>query len=160
MTHSTPQTVTTKTVTRAGGCHCGAVRFEVDLEHDVRASHCNCSICMKIAQTGVILKPSAFRLLAGEESIGRYVWGMKVSARHFCKHCGIHCYGAGHLAELGGDFVSANLNCLDDFDVNELTVTHWDGRHDNWQAGPSSTPWPLHPKAAPDAAPAELLAAS
>jgi hypothetical protein len=109
---------------------------------------------MKIAQTGVIVKPSAFRLLAGEESLGRYAWGMKVSTRHFCKYCGVHCFGAGHLEELGGDFVSPNLNCLDAFDVNELALVHWDGRHDNWMAGPRSTPWPLEP------APLELPEAS
>jgi len=159
MTHTTTSAAAKKIVTRTGSCHCGAVRFAVDLEEGFQASHCNCSICTKIAQTGVILKPSAFKLLAGEESLGRYTWGMKVSTRHFCRHCGIHCFGAGHLAEIGGDFVSANLNCLDDFDVNELEVVHWDGRHDNWMAGPRSTPFPLHATPAPEAAPSELLAA-
>jgi hypothetical protein len=159
MSHATPVSVAPHTVTRTGSCHCGAVRFSVELEPGFRAGRCNCSICMKIAQTGVIVKPSAFRLLAGEESLGRYSWGMKISTRHFCKHCGIHCFGAGHLAEIGGDFVSANLNCLDDFDVNELTVVHWDGRHDNWMAGPQATPFPLHRAPAPAASPAELLAA-
>lgn len=159
MSHSTPSPTANDLTTHTGSCHCGAVRFEIDLEPGFQAARCNCSICMKIAQTGVILKPSAFRLLAGEESLGRYVWGMKVSTRHFCKRCGIHCFGSGHLAEIGGDFVSPNLNCLDDFDVSELTLAHWDGRHNNWDAGPRSTPWPLHPTPA-EAAPVELRAAS
>ena len=51
--------------THAGGCHCGAVRFEVTLEPDFKASRCNCSICTKVAQTGVIVKPAAFRLVSG-----------------------------------------------------------------------------------------------
>ena len=133
------------TLTRTGSCHCGAVRFLVELEPDFRAGRCNCSICMKVAQTSVIVKPHAFKLLAGEESLGRYAWGAKISTRAFCKHCGVHCFGAGHLAEIGGDFAAVNLNCLDDFDVNTLELVHWDGRHDNWQAGPRSTPWPLVP---------------
>jgi hypothetical protein len=133
------------TVTRTGSCHCGAVRFQLQLEPGFQAGRCNCSICMKVAQTGVIVKPSAFKLLSGEESITKYAWGAKISARHFCKHCGVHCFGAGHLKELGGDFVSANLNCLEDFDVNALPLIHWDGRHDNWMAGPRATPWPLVP---------------
>jgi hypothetical protein len=36
-----------------------------------------------------------------------------------------------------------NLNCLDDADPNALKVAHWDGRHDNWQAGPRDAPWPM-----------------
>jgi hypothetical protein len=129
-------------VTHRGGCHCGAVRFEVDLEPGFRAGRCNCSICAKVAQTGCIVKPAAFRLTAGEDSLAKYTWGARISTRHFCKHCGVHCFGAGHLAEIGGDFVSANLNCLDAVDVNELELVYWDGRHDNWMAGPRSTPWP------------------
>ena len=32
---------------RTGGCHCGAVRFEVQLPASVLAQSCNCSICEK-----------------------------------------------------------------------------------------------------------------
>lgn len=144
MTHleRTPEKAQTPTC-RSGGCHCGAVRFQVELEPGFHAGRCNCSICMKIAQTGALVKPSAFRLLAGEDALSSYAWGPRISTRYFCKHCGIHCYGAGHLAEIGGDFVSANLNCLDDFDVNAIDVVYWDGRHDNWEGGPKSTPWPV-----------------
>jgi hypothetical protein len=51
--------------------------------------------------------------------------------------------GRGHLAEVGGDYVAANLNCLDNVDVNTLPVMYWDGRHNNWEAGPGQTPWPV-----------------
>ena len=142
MSHSTPIPAAKKTVTRTGSCHCGAVRFSVELEHGFQAGRCNCSICMKIAQTGVIVKPSAFKLLAGDESLGRYTWGM-ISTRHFCKHCGIHCFAYGHLDVLGGDYVSINLNSLDDFDLSKVVLSYWDGRHNNWQAGPRPTPWPV-----------------
>jgi len=134
----------------SGGCHCGAVRYEVTVD----ASHggrCNCSICTKVAQLGAMVKPAAFKLVSGEESISKYVWGGKISTRHFCKHCGVHCFGAGHLAELGGDFVSINLNTLDDIDPSEVEVVHWDGRHNNWQAGPRLTPWPIELRETPAA---------
>jgi hypothetical protein len=133
--------------THAGGCHCGAVRFEVTLEPDFQAVRCNCSICTKVAQTGVIVKPAAFRLLSGEADRGGYRWGGNISTRYFCKHCGIHCYGAGHLAEVGGDFVSVNLNCVDDIDPNDLELVHYDGRHDNWMAGTRREPWPIFAQA-------------
>ncbi len=44
---------------------------------------------------------------------------------------------------LGGDFVSVNVNTLDDHDPSTTAVTYWDGRHDNWQAGARPTPWPI-----------------
>ena len=126
----------------SGGCHCGAVRYEVTVDA-THGGRCNCSICTKVAQLGAMVKPAAFRVVSGSESIGKYVWGGKISTRHFCKRCGIHCFGSGHLAELGGDFVSVNLNTLDDIDPSEVEVINWDGRHDNWQAGPRPTPWPI-----------------
>jgi hypothetical protein len=127
----------------AGGCHCGAVRFEVELDLEKGAGRCNCSICNKVAATACIVKPSAFGLLKGEDSLGEYQWGAKISQRFFCRLCGIHCFGRGYLEQVGGDYVSVNLNALDDVDVNDLKVIYWDGRHNNWQAGPRPTPWPI-----------------
>jgi hypothetical protein len=142
-TGQSSQATSSAKVRHTGGCHCGAVRFEAEFEAGFCGSRCNCSICQKLGATGAILKPSAFRLLSGDESLGSYTWGARVSTRHFCTHCGVYCFGAGQLAELGGDFTSVNLNCLDEFDVNEIEIIHWDGRHNNWMAGPRKSPWPL-----------------
>jgi hypothetical protein len=138
------ETTTTKTgaTKHTGSCHCGAVRFTAVV--DVKAAtRCNCSICTKIAQTGCIAKPSAFELLAGQESLGTYAFGGMTATRFFCKHCGVHCFGRGHLAQLGGDYVGVNVNCLDDVELSGLAVMHWDGRHDNWMAGPRAAAWPI-----------------
>jgi hypothetical protein len=132
-----------KTTTYKGSCHCGTVRFTVAADLGAGAGRCNCSICTKVAQTGGIVKPAAFGLVSGEEALGAYSWGARVSTRFFCKHCGVHCFGRGHLAVLGGDFVSVNYNCLDEIDPASLRIHHWDGRHDNWSAGPRAQPWPL-----------------
>jgi len=135
---------TSAATTCTGGCHCGAVRFEADIDLGQPVSRCNCSICTKIAQTTAIVKPSAFRLLAGEGEVGQYAWGSKNGTRMFCKHCGVHCYGPGHLEFLGGDYVSISVNALDDVDPNALKVIYFDGRHDNWMAGPRETAWPIN----------------
>jgi hypothetical protein len=131
-----------------GGCHCGAVRFEVTIDLGKGGGRCNCTICTKIGATGGMVKPAAFTLLAGEESLGQYAWGARISTRFFCKGCGVHCFGRGHLDVLGGDYVSVNLNALEGVELADLKVVYWDGRHDNWQAGPRSTPWPISPPAA------------
>jgi hypothetical protein len=127
--------------THRGSCHCGAIRFEVDVDLDGKATRCNCSICTKTLWTGARVKPDAFRVLAGQADASAYRMS-SVAARTFCARCGIHCFGRGTLEELGGDFVSVNVNTLDDVDIGALTISYWDGRHDNWQAGLRDTPWP------------------
>lgn len=126
-----------------GSCHCGAVRFEVELDVGAGASRCNCSICTKVSSLTTSVKPAAFTLLAGEDALGKYEWGGKTGQRYFCKTCGVHCFGRGHLKELGGDFVSVNFNCFDDLELSTVKTTYWDGRHDNWYAGTRDTPWPM-----------------
>ncbi len=126
----------------AGSCDCGAVRFEAMVDTSA-ASRCNCSICNKVGQLGAIVKPDAFTLLAGEESLSSYEWGGKTAKRFFCKHCGIHCFARGHLEQVGGDYVSLSFLALDDVDPGDLEVSHWDGRHNNWMAGKRAAPWPI-----------------
>jgi hypothetical protein len=125
-----------------GSCHCGAVRFEVEVDASSGGA-CNCSICTKIGGISTLVKPAAFRLLTDESSLTFYEWGGKTAKRYFCKSCGVTCFGRGHLAEVGGDYVSVNLNALDDVDPANVKVGYWDGRHNNWQAGQRSEPWPI-----------------
>jgi hypothetical protein len=130
-----------------GSCHCGHVRFAVSVdlaEPGKGGARCNCSVCTKTGVTGCLVAPDAFELMDGVDALAFYEWGPKVAKRYFCRECGVHCFGRGHLAEVGGDFVSVNLNCLDTLDPSLLDVVYWDGRHDNWQAGSRKTPWPIH----------------
>jgi hypothetical protein len=129
--------------TYAGTCHCKAVRFEVDIEDLEKVSRCNCTFCTKRGQLGAIVEPSKFRLVAGESELSSYEFGMKVGTHRTCKTCGIYCFTKGHLAELGGDYVGFNVNCLDEVDPGVLRPVYWDGRHDNWEAGPRVAPWPI-----------------
>ena len=128
--------------TYRGSCHCGAVRFEAELDLSQGASRCNCSICTKVGGTGMVVKPDAFRLLSGAEHLGEYRVGASPNSRSFCRHCGVHVFGKGDVPQLGGAFASVNVNCLDGVELSTLKVGYWDGRHDNWQAGMREQPWP------------------
>jgi hypothetical protein len=144
-----------KPETYCGGCHCGAVRIEADVDLTSAVGRCNCTWCVKRGANGMILKPGALRLVAGEASLGEYVWGGKVGRYFFCKQCGVHLFSRGDLPQLGGEFAGLNVNCLDDIDPAKLAVVYWDGRHNNWQAGPRATPGPVVAEAAtPPPAPA------
>jgi hypothetical protein len=124
--------------THHGSCVCKAIRFtaRVDL---AKAARCNCTMCTKLSIVGTITKPDAIELTAGEPA----VYQTPIAKRYFCAGCGTHCFGRGTLAELGGEFASVNVNTLEDVDPNQLSLMHWDGRHDNWEAGPRPTPWPI-----------------
>jgi len=124
-----------------GSCHCGAVKYAVSFGPSAMMTSCNCTVCAKIGAISTIVKPDAFELLSGQDSLGTYEWGAKISRRHYCTKCGVHCFGRGFLEQVGGEFASVNCRTLDDLDVSTLTVVHWDGRHDNWQSGPRPTPW-------------------
>lgn len=125
-----------------GSCFCGDVQFEAELDL-TRGSRCNCTICTKLGVVGSIVKPAAFTLLSAESTLGTFTRTPEIGTRFFCARCHIYCFSKGHLDILGGDFVSVNLNTIDGFDVTRTELVYWDGRHDNWQAGPRPTPWPI-----------------
>jgi hypothetical protein len=134
--------------THKGSCHCGLVRYEVKLDLASGAGCCNCSICTKIGGIAMLAKPADFRWLSDPSATATYVWGAATSRRHFCPACGIHCVGFGHLPELGGDYIGVNINTLDGVELAGIPLQHWDGRHDNWEAGPRPHPWPILASAA------------
>jgi hypothetical protein len=107
-----------------GGCHCGAVRFEVTgAIEDVVV--CNCSICAKTGYLHWEVDPSAFRLLTSEAPIENYQFGTRTSKNLFCGRCGISAFR--HSRSSPND-VDINVRCLDGVDAEALAITHFDGR--------------------------------
>jgi len=125
-----------------GSCHCGAVRFEADIDFGAGTGRCNCSICTKLRKWGLIIKPEAFRLLAGKDDLSEYQFATKSGTYRFCRHCGLHAFSDAYVEQLGGALVSINIACLDDVPPETLIAAplKWaDGRNDNWWETPAET---------------------
>ncbi|MGK6318283.1 GFA family protein [Sphingomonas sp. DT-204] len=125
-----------------GSCHCGAVRFEADIDLSAGTGKCNCSICMKRRKWGVNIKPEQFRLCAGADALTDYQFGNKFGHHYFCSTCGAAPFGDGYVEEIGGDFISISINCLDDASDEELAavpVAFFNGRDNAWWDKPDVT---------------------
>lgn len=109
-----------------GGCHCGAVRYEVeaDLTHTIE---CNCSHC---SMKGFILSfvpADQFTLLTPEAPLTEYQFNKHHIHHLFCPVCGVESFAHGKGPD-GTEMYSVNARCLDGVDITTLSPTPWNGK--------------------------------
>ena len=124
--------------TYRGSCHCGAVRFEADLDLAQASFRCNCSICRRNRFWPAVALPDRFRLLAGADMLTEYRFNTRKNQHFFCKVCGVRPFGVGNETPVGTMY-GVNLGCLEGVGEEELSkipVTYVDGLHDRWQTAP------------------------
>ncbi len=116
-------------VTHRGGCHCGAVAFEVDAPARPTVQQCNCSICAATAFLHLIVPADRFRLLRGSEALTEYRFNTGAARHLFCRTCGVKSF---YVPRSHPDGFSVNARCLDRATVVGLEIEAFDGR--NWES--------------------------
>lgn len=110
-------------VTHRGGCHCGAVKFEVDAPAFLDVVECNCSICTMTAFLHLIVPRSRFRLLAGAADLANYTFNTGVAQHFFCSRCGIKSF---YIPRSNPDGYSVNARCLEPQTIAGMRVGQFD----------------------------------
>lgn len=113
----------------SGGCHCGAVRFSVELTQPAEVIDCNCSICAKTGYLHLIVEEANFTLEEGDAVQSSYRFNTGAAEHLFCKVCGIKSF---YRPRSHPGSWSVNWRCLDAGHAIEPTIRPFDGQ--DWEA--------------------------
>jgi hypothetical protein len=118
---------------KKGGCHCGAVTFEVRAPDEVELVDCNCSMCARTGYLHLMVPKTRFRLLTGKRKLAAYQFNSKTAKHLFCSICGIKSF---YVPRSHPDGYSVNFRCLNADDFKQIITTEFDGK--NWEENASS----------------------
>lgn len=86
-------------------------------------------MCAKKGFVHLIVPLSQFELVSGKDNLTTYTFNTGVAKHTFCKTCGIHSF---YTPRSDPDKVDVNVRCLDNVDLDTITITPFDGQ--NWES--------------------------
>lgn len=114
----------------SGQCHCGGVKFTVELEGGLQnPMRCNCSICKRHGAVMGFVEMDKFVIDEGEELLTLYQFNTQVAKHYFCSRCGIYTH---HQRRSLPSQYAFNIACLDGVDpyvLANVPVIDGAGRH-------------------------------
>lgn len=97
-----------------GSCHCGAVRFEVELRDGFeKVWRCNCTLCRRKGAIMASVPLDRLRITRGKDQLTVYEWNTREAKHYFCSVCGIYTHHRRRSAP--GEF-GFNIACLEGVD--------------------------------------------
>lgn len=109
-----------------GGCHCGAVHYEVNTAVPLDTVECNCSICSKSGYLHLLGEAEQFLLLQGHDDLLTYTYDTHEAKHYFYKHCGVKSF---YVPRSNPQGFSINVHCLDDYTEMDMTRRTFDGQN-------------------------------
>ncbi|CAL4075484.1 unnamed protein product, partial [Meganyctiphanes norvegica] len=116
----------TDLIKHTGGCHCGAVRFEVQAAPVLNVIECNCSICRKKQNLHFIVPAQHFKLIKGHQAIKTYSFNTHSAKHNFCGTCGVQSF---YIPRSNIDGYGIVPHCLDEGTVRKIKMEKFDGKH-------------------------------
>ena len=96
-------------VTKSGACHCGAVRFTVELPDELRGARCDCSICSVKGAVTVGAPLEGLKVTEGEDALTLYQFNTGVAKHYFCSRCGTYTF---HQRRSDPNTYGINVACI------------------------------------------------
>ena len=123
-----------------GSCHCGAVRFEAEIDLTQPTFRCNCSICSRNRFWAAVVKPRRSGCSKARTSSPSIC---SIRCRTSTSSARPAACGRSGVATVPkyGEMVGVNIGCLEDATPEELAaapIRYCDGKNDNWQNPPRS----------------------
>ena len=115
--------------TYPGSCHCGAVRFEADLDLAQPTYRCNCSICRRTRFWAAVAREDGVRVLQGHGELAQSLFHTRTTQHYFSRTCGVRPFGIGTETPMGRMY-GVNIGCLEgvsEEQLSQLKIVHVDG---------------------------------
>ena len=109
--------------TYRGSCHCGRIRFEVDLNLD-HVRSCDCSLCRKRGALLHRVDDDHLRVLTPLGDATLYQWHTRTAKDYFCPICGVLPFRRPRTAP---HLWSVNVRCLEGVDLGSIPVQELQG---------------------------------
>ena len=110
-----------------GACHCGKVRFEVEMDDPKAGITCNCSYCSKKGTVLTFVPAEHLKITQGEDDLTHYHFNKKIVDHSFCATCGTQAFGKGKGPD-GVEMAAINLRCVDTIDLHALDISEFNGK--------------------------------
>jgi hypothetical protein len=107
-----------------GGCHCGAVRYELQNPAELEVHDCNCSICSKVGYLHITVPKDKLKILTGADRLTSYQFNTGVANHMFCSICGVKAF---YVPRSHPDGYSVNARTLDPGTVKRMTIIPFEG---------------------------------
>lgn len=97
-----------------GQCHCGSVKFTVNLEQGlIDPRRCNCSMCKRRGAVVASVELKDLSIDEGEDMLTLYEFNTHTAKHYFCSKCGIYTH---HQRRSNPKLYALNIACLNGID--------------------------------------------